>query len=155
MPSQTVAGTLINLWKLDMPWGFPRWQEITDIHHGLFPEDDRLLPKIGKAVVWTRRDAQDVHSFFEQYRALSTDADRAKFVAQSRGAVLPGRSIWLKFVTKGWARWNIHSRIINQFNLHNIHPLKLMLAEDTITDWPLATLYRSEERRVGKECRYR
>ena len=144
MPSQTVAGALIDLWKLDLPWSFPRWQEITDIHHGLFQQDDGLLPKIGKAVAWTRWDAQDVQSFFEQYRALSTDTERANFVARSRGAVLPGRSVWLKFVGKGWARWNIHSRIINQLNIHNIHPLKLMLAEDTITDWPSATLYLPE-----------
>ncbi len=113
MPSQTVAGTLINLWVLDMPWKYPTWQEITDIHHGLFPEDDRFLPKIGKAVAWSRRDAQDVESFFKQYRALSTEAEHIKFIQQSRGAVLPGRAVWLKFVTKGWNKWGIHNRIIN------------------------------------------
>ena len=134
----------MDLWILDMPWSFPKWQEITKIHHGLFPEYDQLLPTIGKAIVWTRQDAQDVRSFFEHYKSLSTDAERATFVTQSRGAILPGRSVWLKFVAKGWSKWNIHSIIINQFNLHNIHPLKLMLAENTVTDWPAATLYLPE-----------
>ena len=139
MPSQTAAGTLINLWILDAPWAYPTWQEITGIYHGLFPEDDAFLPK-----TWSRRDAQDVESFFEQYKTCSTEAERVKFIRQSRGAVLPGRAIWLKFITKGWNKWRIHSRIINQLEIHNIHPLKLMLAEGNVTKWPCSSLYLPE-----------
>jgi hypothetical protein len=139
MPSQTVAVTLIHLWMLDAPWDYPTWQEITNVYHGLFPENDRFLPKTGK-VAWSRTDAQDVESFFKQYETRST-GERVKFFQESR---LPGRAIWLKFVTKGWEKWTIHNRIINQLNIHNIHPLKLMLAEGNVTDWPNASDYLSE-----------
>ena len=45
MPTLPISHTLINLHKCNgTPWQWPAWQNLTGIHHGLFLNDDALLP---------------------------------------------------------------------------------------------------------------
>lgn len=121
------------------PWSFPEWQAITGVLHGLFPEDDSLLPK-----GWTRETANSVRSYMDQYSKKKTEDDKIKFAAaRAGGDQVPGRNIWRNWVTEGWKAWKIHSKIIEALSSENLHPLTLALSSKTgsLDAWPPGAQY--------------
>jgi len=121
------------------PWNFPQWQAITGVIHGLFPEDDSLLPK-----GWTRETANSVRSYFDQYSKKKKEDDKIKFASgRAGGHQVPGRDLWRKWVTEGWKTWKIHSRIIQVLSSENLHPLTLALGSKTgsLESWPPGAQY--------------
>ena len=137
MPTHTAASALICFHSFDgAPWCWPRWQEITGVKHGLFPTDDLLLPK-----GWTRRDAEDIKSYFFQYHQLPPE-DKIKFsVNSSSGPVVPGRSKWNNWVNGNWAKWGIHNRIVTILHEQGCHPLTITATEGSGDVWPDAGTY--------------
>jgi len=141
MPSHTVHSALVQMFLEDeSPWRFPKWQSITGVRHGLFPEDDdSLLP-----TPWTRADANNVRSYFDQYSKKVKEDDKIKFAsAKSGGSEVPGRDFWRKWVTACWRGWKIHSLVIEVLSSENLHPLTLALSSKSgsLDTWPSATQY--------------
>ena len=133
MPSQTVHYVLTEMYVScnEAPWGFPTWQELTSVRHGLFPDDDRQLP-----AGWTRQTAVEISSYFSQFRARLAEEERATFSKADDG--LPGRRAWRNWVTKLWKDARIHAKIIEVLSSENLHPYRL--AQATIT-WPDANTW--------------
>ncbi|KAK7434927.1 hypothetical protein VKT23_019930 [Stygiomarasmius scandens] len=136
MPTITPMEAFLRLYHLDKnqcyPWNFPRWQELTGVYHGLFPEDDAHLPK-----GWSRRDADDIRSFFVQYHNQANDDLRSKFVKGGKGApASPGREKFRKWVTTSLDRWKIHSSIEDSLIQANVHPVSMMVALNDLDNWP-------------------
>lgn len=146
MPSHTVASALIKLYFADQsspsplghPWGWPVWQDITGVKHGLFPSDDKLLPK-----GLSREDVEDIRSYFKSYHALDSEEKKIKFAVNSKGAsAIPGRKKWATFVTKRWDSWKVHSKIVQCLHQTGIHPVTILLNEGSLDgEWPAADLY--------------
>ena len=71
MPGHTYTSTLIAAYCFDgTPWNWPIWQDLTCIHHGLFPADDANL-----LYGWTRQNASDVKAFFNVYDWIPVHQD--------------------------------------------------------------------------------
>jgi hypothetical protein len=123
MPSHTAAEALIQLYALGgLPWGCSVWQELTGVRHGLFPRDDRQLPK-----GWTRDDARDIQSFFHQYNQIPPGETTARHqFASSKNDTVPGRKKWTQFIQNHWKSWGIHSIMVEALNKHAIHPLTII-----------------------------
>jgi hypothetical protein len=138
MPSHTAASALVKLHSLGgLPWVWPAWQELTGIRHELFPEDDRLLPK-----GWTRADANDIKSYFDQYNAIDTEDNKIKFAVATRdGRSVPGRKKWSDFVSKSWHKWGIHELIIDGLKKQGVHPVMLLVQEKSMDHWPKSDTY--------------
>ncbi|TEB22051.1 hypothetical protein FA13DRAFT_1641971 [Coprinellus micaceus] len=142
MPSHTVHGALVKLWFAypESPWCFPAWQDLTDVTNGLFPSDDSQLPK-----GWTRKSAEDIAAYFQQFQAKKTEDERIKFAGLQRRVgndTIPGRALWRKWVTDNYSkRWDIHGRIARTLTDANIHPLQLMKATGDFDDFPGASSY--------------
>ena len=139
MPSHTAASALVKLYGLgDAPWAWPTWQEITGIKHGLFPTDDRHLP-----IGWSRRDADDVKSYFLQYQQLATEEQKIKFSVSGKGgsASVPGRKTWSDFVSRFWPKWNIHGKIVECLTKCGVHPTLILEQENSLDIWPNAETY--------------
>ncbi|THU76660.1 hypothetical protein K435DRAFT_813188, partial [Dendrothele bispora CBS 962.96] len=138
MPSTLVSEVLLKLYFLDdtsaYPWCFSEWQRVTGVEHGLFPEDDRLLPK-----PWSRKDADDIYSFFMQYRQLPEASQQEKFFKGGRGEdECPGRDKWRSWVKKHWDKWEIHPIVIRCLQEADVHPISIMVAGDSL-EWPNST----------------
>jgi hypothetical protein len=137
MPSHTIPSALIKLFHTDgAPWNWPSWQEITGIHHGLFPTDDRRLPK-----GISRQDVKDLQSYFDQYRAQQSEDDKIKFASQNKGTIIPGRGKWREWVTACWRTWKINARITDILTTEGLHPISIMLNSNDVDTWPSADLY--------------
>ncbi|KAJ3963328.1 hypothetical protein EV361DRAFT_957199 [Lentinula raphanica] len=138
MPSHTAASALIKLYFLgNYPWDWPIWQDRTGIHHGLFPDDDRLLP-----AKWTREDANDIKTYFQKFNMIVKDDDKIKFARGGKGAEsLPGRKKWIDFVGKNWEKWKVHLSIVECLHRANVHPITLVLQEENLETWPSAECY--------------
>ncbi|KAF9060068.1 hypothetical protein BDP27DRAFT_1430480 [Rhodocollybia butyracea] len=145
MPSHTVASALIKLYFTDPsasplghPWGWPVWQDITGVKHGLFPSDDTLLPK-----GLSRTDVEDIASYFAAYNGLDSEEKKIKFAVNSKGASeFPGRKKWATYVTKRWESWKVHATIVQCLHQAGIHPVTILLNEDNIdAEWPSAEMY--------------
>ena len=136
MPSHTIHSALVQMYyDFDgAPWNFAAWKELTGVHHGLFPKDDKLLPK-----GWTRQTANEIHSYFDQYRAILTEEEKLKF-ASSKGTTqnVPGRKAWRDWVPKIWKAGKIHEKIIEVLIDENLHPFALMSHNDSPDAWPPA-----------------
>jgi TATA-binding protein-associated factor len=136
MPSHTIASALIKLWlEGEVPWRNPSWQIATGVKHGLFPDDDKLLPPR-----WTRSMATDIKSFFIRYSALPNEDQKIKFASTSAGEIVPGRLEWRKWVRESISKWKLQAIVVNGLKECSIHPYSLVSVEDE-DDWPLATLY--------------
>jgi hypothetical protein len=136
MPSYTPASALVKFYEFDgFPWNMPAWQQLTGIKHGLFPPNDSHLPP-----GWTRRNADDVKSYFNKYQQQPSDNLKIKF-ASSRDPSSPGRKFWAEFVSKSWPKWDIHSKIIEGLKKCSIHPVTLLENEGTLDYWPNSDLY--------------
>ncbi|KAF9444080.1 hypothetical protein P691DRAFT_678274 [Macrolepiota fuliginosa MF-IS2] len=135
MPSHTVASALIKLFSLNgAPWEWSTWQELTGIQHGLFPTDDNHLPR-----GWTRKDADDVKSYFHAYGQLKTEDDKFRFATKTQGsAEYPGRVTWNSFISRNWSRWGIHNLIVQELRDWDIHPMSILVREDDLSEnsWP-------------------
>ncbi|KAF8871323.1 P-loop containing nucleoside triphosphate hydrolase protein [Infundibulicybe gibba] len=140
MPSHTAASALITLYYPGgHPWDWPVWQELTGVRHGLFPPVDSDLPKN-----WTREDANDIESYFRQYRVLAKEEEKIKFATARRGGSShPGRQKWTAFVGKSWAKWGLHTKIVEGLRSHSIHPIQILLGEGSsnLEPWPNADQY--------------
>jgi hypothetical protein len=115
------------------PWNFPAWKELTGVTHGLFPDDDTLLPR-----PWNRQDALDIQSYFNQYHAVVGEDAKIRFAVGSSGSAIPGRTKWNSWINKNWTKWNINSKISTVLRSVNIHPLDL-LGESPLNEWPVST----------------
>lgn len=139
MPSHTTSSALIKLYFLNgAPWGWPAWQERTNIPHGLFPANDDDLPP-----GWTRQSAIDVQSYFTAYNQLSSEGDKIKFAGRTKGgSTYPGRKIWATFVSRNYARWGIHNVIVTELKEWDVHPMTILIRENKTNDqWPCADFY--------------
>jgi hypothetical protein len=139
MPSHTAASALVKLYSLNgAPWSWPKWQEITRIHHGLFPDDDQHLPK-----GWTRKNARDVESYFHAYRLLSSEDKRIAFAVNTKGSSShPGREVWTAFVSNNWRLWGIHNLVVEELREWDVHPLSILVRENDVNaPWPTADVY--------------
>lgn len=113
------------------PWGWPRWQEITGIKHGLFPDEDVMLPP-----GWTRDTANAIHSYFEAYRARPTEEAKHAFASATKAAHLEdysGRHMWRSWVVKNWTKWKVQLKIHNAFKDSNCLWLQVMAANNLPT----------------------
>lgn len=136
MPSHTIHSALVQMFfdSNGAPWTFPLWQDITSVRHGLFPDDDALLPK-----GWSREMANFIRSYFDQYNKKPKEDDKIKFAAAKAGAdQVPGRDLWRKWVIECWKVQKIHSRITEVLSVENLHPLTVALnsTSGSIDTWP-------------------
>jgi hypothetical protein len=137
MPSHTIQSALIKLYQLDAaPWKWQAWKDITGIHHGIFPEDDNLLPQ-----GFTRPDVLAIKSYFDQYQAQPSEEAKIKFSAQTKGPHVVGRNKWREWITAGWKSWKIHSRITDVLTNESLHPLTIMLNSNDLETWPQGDTY--------------
>jgi hypothetical protein len=141
MPSHTAASALIQLYFCKglegAPWIWVEWQSITGVKHGLFPKDDRLLPRD-----WTRQDADDILAYFNHYQSLDTEENKKKFAAGSRaGAVYPGRDKWHSYIKGKWEKWKVHDRVVRALRANHVHPISIMIDEGSLEKWPNADAY--------------
>ncbi len=119
------------------PWKFIAWKELTGVYHGLFPKDDNLLPE-----TWSRQTANQIQSYFEQYRALPSEEEKIKFAA-SKGTThhVPGRKAWREWVSKIWRTGKVHEKIYDVLSSENIHPYTLISQDDSSNVWPPANYW--------------
>jgi len=139
MPSHTLASTLVKLHELGgAPWQWPTWQDITGIHHGLFPEDDCDLPP-----GWTRKNAIDVKSYFVAYRQQKTEEQKIAFAVNVKHASkYPGREYWNSWVNRHRNSWGIHTFVVEALREHDVHPLTILAEErPSGNTWPDALCY--------------
>ncbi|KAJ2932836.1 hypothetical protein H1R20_g4265, partial [Candolleomyces eurysporus] len=134
MPSHTPASALVKLYFAlrGAPWNFMRWQEITNIHHGLNPKKDKHLPP-----PLTREEVSSILSYFNQYDALGTEDAKIKFASKAKKKgkdTVPGRGFWTTWVNKHYStKWKINGRIAKIFSLLGIHPEQIMAATGECT----------------------
>lgn len=137
MTRHTIHSGLLRLYyafeKVGAPWSWEAWKSITGVQHGLFPLDDSRLPK-----GWTREMANAIHTYFEAYRALTTEGDRAEFASSKAADNFSGRDYWRKWVCDMWPAWRIQLRIQKAFEDCNIMPFQVMVAND-LTEIPEST----------------
>jgi len=118
------------------PWGWPRWKEITNVQHGLFPADDSQL-----AVGWNRPMALHISAFFDRCYHIPNEDARAKFVAQrTMGQEIPGRGMFSHWINVGWKKWDIQNRIIKIIRELDHHPITIMVQTNN-PDWPCGETY--------------
>jgi hypothetical protein len=136
MPTHPAASALIKAYFLGgLPWNWPTWQNITGVKHGLFPIDDALLPK-----GWTRQDALNIRSFFDQYNLQPNEDQKIKF-ASSSNKLIPGRTKWCSWVSSNWETWDVHARIVEGLRQHSIHPISLIVTSGDMDTWPNSSHY--------------
>lgn len=106
------------------PWTFPTWQALVSVNHGLFPDDDSQLPK-----GWTRRDAQFIQSYLNQYSKMKSQDHKIRFAAARKNASeVPGRDLWREFITNCWKNKQIHAKVTTILTEEGLHPVQLALA---------------------------
>lgn len=133
MPSHTIASAVIKLWTLGVPWDLANWQALTGVQNGLFPDNSALLPK-----GWTREDATDIKSYFDQYNRQPTEDDKISFTRQSKGSILPGRKRWREWINALWRTSRIHEKITFVLHANNCHPVTLFVeSSDGTVTWPM------------------
>lgn len=141
MATHTVHGALTQMFfdSKGAPWKFLKWQELTNIRHGLFPLDDALLPH-----GWTREMADFVSSYFDQFNKIESEEKKIAFsVGRKNSSQVPGRVIWRNFIIDGTKRWDIHAKVTAALNEEGIHPLAIVQATEnsSVLDWPQSASY--------------
>ncbi|KAG5719786.1 DNA repair protein rhp26 [Termitomyces sp. T112] len=132
MPSHSAASGLIEIYFATTPpgimWTWPTWQDVTGIHHGLFPDDDARLPP-----GLSRSDAIDIKAYFDAYDSIKSKTKKLSFATGSKGAPYhPGRAKWNTFVTTRWNRWDVHDKAIKMLREYGVHPATLLMNEGNI-----------------------
>lgn len=136
MPNPPTSYALITLWNADgAPWKWPAWQQLTGVRHGLFPDDDALLPR-----GLNRKDVVEIRTYFDRFIA-ETEEKRLKLHNEKSG-VVPGRKTWKKWVAAASRQWKLHSLVVDAFNESNINPFQIYRVSE-MTDWPEARSYIS------------
>lgn len=136
MPSQKASIALIDLYFAanGAPWNWLTWQEITGIHHGLFPKSDNQLPP-----GWTRQKANDIHSWFVYCHR--TDLRNP----ENGAASMPGEKSWDGFIHRNWESWKLHPMIVTALRECGVHPFQIIMNESSRSienvEWPRADLY--------------
>jgi hypothetical protein len=136
MPSHTTHSALTQMYLVadGAPWAFDTWKEITGVLHGLFPPSDKHLPR-----GWNRQKANDVSSYFDQYRAKTTEDAKIKFSSMKKDAqMVPGRKAWRDLVVKIWKDSKIHETIIKVLSDQNLHPYTILFQSGDSSTWPEA-----------------
>lgn len=142
MPTHTIHSALTQMYIMPdcpgAPWNFSVWRELTGVRHGLFPADDDKLPK-----GWTRQTANEISSYFDQFRACMSEDEKIKFSSMTQEGVqmVPGRKAWRDWVTKLWKKAKMHEKIIEVLSAQNYHPYSLMNEEESPPSWPEAGIY--------------
>jgi len=139
MPSHLIHGALVQMhYDLDgAPWNFVTWKVLTDVHHGLFPEDDNLLPD-----GWSRQTADEISSFFDQFRTCMTEEEKINFSSvKKKGQNIPGRKAWRDWVNKIWKNRRIHNKITEVLSSENLHPYTLAVQSGSSDTWPSANMW--------------
>ncbi|CAA7262761.1 unnamed protein product [Cyclocybe aegerita] len=95
MPSHSIPSGLVKLYFAGAPWKFSAWQDITDICHGLFLEDDSQLPE-----GWTQQTATQIAKYFDLYNAKLTKDTKIKFVCQKKDVTVPGHAKMMTNMTE-------------------------------------------------------
>ena len=124
MPTHTNHSALTQMYLVTdgAPWAFDTWKEITGVFHGLFPPNDKHLPR-----GWNRQTANDISSYFDQYRAKVTEDQKIKFSSMKKDSqMVPGRKAWRDFVVKIWKDAKIHETIHKVLSDHNLHPYTIL-----------------------------
>ena len=143
MPTHTVSSALIKLYYAvpGAPWIYPAWQDITGVRHGLFPaEDDKLPPG------WTRKMANAVDSYFDQYSKAKTEDDKIKFAAKKKKKndtdPVEGRPLYNDWVVSHYSPiWKVHNAITSAFKDCQVHPLQIMASNDDFSTFPGSSSY--------------
>ncbi|KAF8523869.1 P-loop containing nucleoside triphosphate hydrolase protein [Hysterangium stoloniferum] len=121
MPSLTAATAFIDLYYNPIfpgaPWNFPQWKDISNVQHGLFSNDDQLLPK-----GINRQQSDSIQSYFHQYKILDPNKNKAKFSSSDD------------------KKKALHDKIIRAFTTCGIHPLTIFVAKG-MDQWPNADTY--------------
>ncbi|KAF8500014.1 P-loop containing nucleoside triphosphate hydrolase protein [Hysterangium stoloniferum] len=121
MPSLTAATAFIDLYYNPIfpgaPWNFPRWKDISNVQHGLFSNNDQLLPK-----GINRQQSDSIQSYFHQYKILDMNKNKAKFSSSDD------------------KKKALHDKIIRAFTTCGVHPLTIFVAEG-MDQWPNADTY--------------
>jgi TATA-binding protein-associated factor len=136
MPTHLVHGALTKMY-VDYdgaPWNFPQWKELTGVVHGLFPKDDKELPK-----GWTRSMADEIESYFNQFGKQPSEDEKIKFASARSEA--PGRKAWSDWVKVLWKKKNLHAKIIEILSSENLHPYTLSSQNCALDTWPDASQY--------------
>lgn len=144
MPAHTIHSAMVELYFSDdgAPWTFPTWQTLTGVKHGLFPNDDSQLPN-----GWTRRDADFIRSYLDQYSKLRSQDEKIRFAAARKNAsAVPGRDLWRDFITTCWKNKQIHAKITTVLSEEGLHPVQLALASKagTLENFPSSVDYVAE-----------
>ncbi|KAG6826080.1 hypothetical protein H0H87_008036 [Tephrocybe sp. NHM501043] len=139
MPCPTPSSALLELyWATPEPgemWKWEAWKNITGVHHGLFPDDDSLLPH-----GWTRANTKVVKSFFDEYKAQPL-SQRLPFSLSGKGSQPhPGKTFWTQWVNKRMSRWGIHDSIINELHEAEAHPMVLTIQESSLPNPTMSSL---------------
>jgi len=139
MPSHSGPCGFVKAFKEDgAPWFWVKWQDITGVYYGLFPDDDALLPND-----WTRQKADDIRSFFTRYLQASSEEDRLQ-IANGRKTFIPGVQYWNDYVNGHFTKtWGVSVIIIRILNNHKVHPLRIMLSRkpQNLDKWPSGDMY--------------
>jgi len=143
MPTHTVSSALIKLYYAvpGAPWIYSAWKDITGVRHGLFPaEDDELPPG------WTRKTANLVDSYFDQYSQVKTEDDKIKFAAKRKKKnetdPVEGRRLYNDWVVSHYSSiWKVHNTITLAFKDSQIHPLQIMASNDDFSTFPASNSY--------------
>jgi hypothetical protein len=136
MLTHPAASALIKAYFLGgFPWNWLTWQNITGVKHGLFPIDDALLPK-----GWTRQDALNIRSFFDQYNLQPNEDQKIKFTSSSNKLIL-GRTKWCSWVSSNWETWDVHAQIVEGLRQHSIHPISFIVTSGDMDTWPNSSHY--------------
>lgn len=138
MPSHTAASAMVKLYSCNgAPWAWPVWQELTNVHHTLFPENDADLPP-----GWTRQNAIDVQSYFRAYISQPSEEKKIVFAYNEKNSRYPGREFWNAFIARRWNSWGIHTLIVDELREYDIHPLEILIRQNDLTaPWPSADTY--------------
>lgn len=124
MPPHSIASAVMTMHTYNCaPWAYERWQEITGVYHGLFPEEDELLPP-----GWTRKDADNVEYFLDLFQHKNSEVQRIKFVGARKNAnAVPGRLFFRTWLSDVWKASQIHATIIDTLSANSLHPVTIAL----------------------------
>ncbi|KAF8054476.1 P-loop containing nucleoside triphosphate hydrolase protein [Lyophyllum atratum] len=138
MPSHTAPSAFVKLYSLGgAPWNWETWQEHTGVAYGLFPDDDKKLPR-----GWTRQNAVDVQSYFRAYSLLASEDKKVAFAVNDKGgSKYPGREFWNNWVNRRWDSWGVHTMIVGVLRDLEMHPLDIIVRDEDIDTWPSADHY--------------
>lgn len=105
------------------PWDYERWKEITGVTHGLFPDDNKQLPR-----GWSRKDAESVAVFFELFEKKGSEEEHIRFTNAKKDAnKVPGRAFFQSWFKTLYRTSQIHAKITDTLLANSLHPVTIGL----------------------------